>query len=111
MPKDTGFLAITEGIDIINLMGYPKPLRAKNPALLKKLKKLPCMICGRGPVDIDHIQTRGSGGGDSADNCWPLCRDHHQERHAWGIKTFVDTYRLPVSFEEIYPRLTFQWQL
>lgn len=83
----------------------------KNPELIKKLKKMPCFVCGANGVDVDHIRTRGAGGDDSASNVWPLCRGCHQLRHSIGIKTFVTMYQLPVDVSGIYPKLEFEWNV
>lgn len=56
------------------------------------VRSLPCRVCGDLPSEPDHIKTRGAGGGDDIDNLQPLCREHHQERHTIGIKTFMNKY-------------------
>ena len=53
---------------------------------------MPCVVCGRLPSDPDHIKQRGSGGSDDTDNCWPVCRAHHTERHKIGLNSFVKRY-------------------
>jgi len=44
------------------------------------------------PSDPDHVTSRGAGGSDVAENVWPLCREHHVERHAKGIGHMIRTY-------------------
>lgn len=66
-------------------MSHPKKKRIVDPKLLAAIRLMPCLICDARPVDPDHITTRGAGGGDTYDNVWPLCRFHHQVRHAKGI--------------------------
>lgn len=78
--------------------------------LIRRVRMMPCRVCGREPTqeapnDPDHIRTRGSGGGDNLSNLWALCRHHHIEKGQIGIKSFVEKYRLPVSFEKGYPEL------
>lgn len=50
---------------------------------LKILKTLPCVVCGRTPVDIAHSNQskHGKGRGLKADDYYtiPLCRMHHIE--------------------------------
>lgn len=60
---------------------------------LVELRKNPCTACQRpGPCDIDHLITRAAGGKDTPENCWPLCRANHVERHAKGITHMADKY-------------------
>lgn len=66
--------------------------RIKNQELLDFVKTLPCICCLQVPSDPDHITTRGAGGDDSAINVWPLCREHHTERHAKGILHMTRKY-------------------
>lgn len=74
-------------------MSFPKPKRVVDKKLLAKVKAMPCLVCGKGPSDPDHIVTRGAGGGDEAHNVWPLCRTHHTERHKIGLHTFIAKYQ------------------
>lgn len=63
--------------------------RRADPRLLEEVRSRPCLAClpgaQRSPTDVDHITTVGAGGGDHPDNLWPLCRDHHIERHSRGL--------------------------
>lgn len=92
------------------VVGFPKSNRARDKVFLKKIKQLPCFVCGLKPVDPAHIQTRGSGGPDARDNVLPLCRNHHIEQGVLGIRTFCSLYHIPIT-DSIYPRLTFSWEL
>ncbi len=69
-----------------------KTTRIVDQSLLNFVKTLPCMACGKTPSDPDHVTTRGAGGDDVAVNVWPLCREHHNERHAHGLGFMVETY-------------------
>ncbi len=40
----------------------------------------------RGPIDVHHILTRGTGGDDVLENLICLCRRHHMEAQAYIIK-------------------------
>lgn len=66
--------------------------------LLKAVRTLPCLACGGRPSDPDHITTRGAGGKDTAENVWPLCRAHHQERHLKGLGHMIERYRRCLAF-------------
>lgn len=73
---------------------------------------MPCFVCGSPPPNtVDHIRTRGSGGDDSPTNVWPLCGDCHLEKGQMGVKTFAETYKLPLDVSGIYPKLNFEWNL
>lgn len=43
-------------------------------------------------TDLDHIRTRGAGGGDDHWNLMPLCRFHHSERHQIGVNAMAKKY-------------------
>ena len=65
---------------------------------------VPCEICGRRDVDVNHIDCRGMGGSklmDFIENLMGLCREHHDkygdkkqwmdwliERHQWFMQKF-----------------------
>lgn len=82
----------------------PKTIVFKSPRNLESIRAIGrCSICGDGPVDVDHVKTRGSGGGDNLSNLNPLCRDHHIERHAIGGKSFYLQYRFVIAeFRKIH---------
>ena len=65
----------------------------KNPKLLKELRKQPCKACGkRNDIDVHHVKSRGSGGGDEEWNLIPLCRNCHVKIHQYGISKFISKY-------------------
>jgi len=71
---------------------FPKKKRVINKKVLDRVRKLPCVVCGSKADDVDHIKTVGSGGNDSEDNLWPMCRSHHQQKHLLGLKRLCDKY-------------------
>lgn len=73
-------------------MKLEKQKRYEHAEHLKFIRTLPCFICGKRPSDPDHVKTVGSGGPDSLSNLNALCRNHHTERHAMGIKSFWAKY-------------------
>lgn len=65
-----------------------------------------CVVCGKPHADIDHVShTVGMGRNrHKVDQTqflfWSLCREHHQKRHAMGIKSFCQLYQLkPVKLD------------
>jgi hypothetical protein len=69
-----------------------KKKRTVDKELLKFITTIPCLICHTLPSDPDHITTRGAGGNDEARNVWPLCREHHTERHKIGLGSLIKKY-------------------
>lgn len=70
-----------------------KQRRIKNSKLIQELKQKPCSACLKAPPsDVDHIKTRGSGGDDTINNCWPLCRKCHTLKGRLGLKEFTIRY-------------------
>ena len=70
---------------------------------IKYIRSNGCRVCGKFPVDPDHLEARGMGGagkGGTVTNtikdfsCIPLCRLHHTERHQLGIEKFEKKYRI-----------------
>lgn len=60
---------------------------------MKYISDLNCDACGaRGPNDLDHIKTRGSGGTDEQFNLLVLCRSCHQKRHQYGLNALTQIY-------------------
>lgn len=85
------------------------PLRSVNPARRARLnraafgpqarlcRKLPCCVCNkRPPSDPAHVVSRGAGGRDLG-NIVPLCRRHHNEQGARGIKTFQSEHAIDLA--------------
>ena len=61
-----------------------KPEKAKrDPDHMARVAQLPCVICGRWPVEVHHCIHDRYGQRRSPDTeTIPLCRDHHQLLHA-----------------------------
>jgi len=55
-----------------------------------------CVACGHNgsiyPLDIDHVKTRGSGGGNEPFNCMTLCRKCHTLKGAKGISWMANNF-------------------
>ncbi|HIQ36234.1 MAG TPA: DUF968 domain-containing protein [Acinetobacter venetianus] len=55
----------------------------RNLKRLAAIRKLPCVVCGRSPVDAAHSNQSNHGKGMGLKACdsktIPLCRNHHQE--------------------------------
>ena len=72
---------------------------------IKYIRSNGCRVCGKFPVDPDHLEARGMGGagkGCTVTNtlkdfsCIPLCRNHHTERGSLGNEKFQNKYRINV---------------
>jgi len=72
---------------------------------IKFIRSNGCRVCGQLPVDADHLEARGMGGGKKSGtvsntkrdlSCIPLCRLHHTERHQLGNARFQILYRINV---------------
>lgn len=50
---------------------------------------MPCVACGKLPVDRCHIKSRGAGGTWAETNILLLCRGHHIESHQIGWAKFI----------------------
>lgn len=58
-----------------------------------------CVICGKRPSDLHHLDTIGQGVDRRKTNhlkhrAVQLCRQHHQMAHSLGIETFLQKYHL-----------------
>jgi hypothetical protein len=58
-----------------------------------------CVICGKRPSDLHHLDTIGQGVDRRKTNhlkhrAVQLCREHHQEAHSLGIETFLQKHHL-----------------
>jgi 5-methylcytosine-specific restriction endonuclease McrA len=63
-------------------MNCPKPKRVVNKQAIEEARKPSCQVCGRyGAVEVHHIKSRGSGGGDTPDNLISLCYKCHTKAH------------------------------
>lgn len=58
-----------------------------------------CVICGKKPSDLHHLDTIGQGVDRRKTNhlkhrAVQLCRIHHNEAHSLGIETFLNKYHI-----------------
>jgi hypothetical protein len=77
----------------------PKPARVVNPALIQEIldEQGCCLVgqkgaydaCSDPGIDMHHIASRRSGGGDIRGNLIRVCRHHHQMIHAAKIPRSV----------------------
>ncbi len=64
----------------------PKPRRVRDRAAIEAARKPWCEVCGKaGPVHVHHIDSRGAGHGDVADNLVSACPWCHARIHAGQI--------------------------
>lgn len=70
-----------------------KRKRIVDKTLIEMVKGMPCVACGKKPVDAHHVTTRGAGGHDIPENLMPLCLVHHTAWHKEGI--FRMLYKFP----------------
>jgi len=64
-------------------LGLKKPKQARDPEHMGRVAQLPCVICGRWPVEVHHCIHDRYGQRRSPDTeTIPLCYDHHQLLHA-----------------------------
>lgn len=65
--------------------------RLRSPAHLKKVRNMPCVICGNHPSDPHHLKSVGHPIGvgikNGDDYTIPLCRRHHEELHMTGSES------------------------
>ena len=74
-------------------MSFIKTKRIKNPKLLTQIRSKRCVACSKPPPnEAAHIQTKGSGGGDTEDNVFTLCRRCHMTQHRVGFLEFAKLY-------------------
>jgi hypothetical protein len=80
-------------------LALPEPRRLRDKAHINLVRKQPCLICGRQPVDAHHLrfaQYPALGRKVSDEFTVPLCRVHHREVHRrgneaeWWSKSGVD---------------------
>lgn len=70
------------------------------------LKYRMCFVCGRPHADIAHVETVGMGNNrrridHRKHHFMALCREHHEEQHRIGIKSFMDLYHLaPIQLND-----------
>ena len=68
---------------------FPK---RREPTFLAWIREQPCCICGD-YAEPSHITSRGAGGYDVG-NVVPMCHQHHQEFHDWGIWSFQERWKV-----------------
>ncbi|NHM62872.1 hypothetical protein G8X74_09090 [Staphylococcus aureus] len=94
------------------------PLSYKTSDLLKQDKSFlywstvnrNCVICGKPHADLAHYEAVGRGMNRNKMNHYDkhvlaLCREHHNEQHAIGVKSFDDKYHLHDSWIKADERL------
>jgi hypothetical protein len=71
--------------------------RVTDETYLAYIRELPCLLCGKTPVDAAHVRMaeprlhkRQTGMGERPDDRWalPLCRACHERQHAGGERMF-----------------------
>ncbi|EMB9406694.1 hypothetical protein U9W51_002139 [Staphylococcus pseudintermedius] len=94
------------------------PLNYKTSDLLKNDKAFlywstvnrNCVICGKPHSDLAHYEAVGRGFNRNKMNNYDkhvlaLCREHHNEQHAIGVKSFDKKYHLEDSWIKVDDRL------
>ncbi|HDF0195955.1 TPA: hypothetical protein PEA19_002602 [Staphylococcus aureus] len=94
------------------------PLSYKTSDLLKQDKSFlywstvnrNCVICGKPHADLAHYEAVGRGMNRNKMNHYDkhvlaLCREHHNEQHQMGVKSFDDKYYLHDSWIKVDERL------
>lgn len=94
------------------------PLNYKTSDLLKNDKAFlywstvnrNCVICGKPHSDLAHYEAVGRGFNRNKMNHYDkhvlaLCREHHNEQHAIGVKSFDKKYHLEDSWIKVDDRL------
>ncbi|HDA2090651.1 TPA: hypothetical protein O4489_002767 [Staphylococcus aureus] len=93
------------------------PLSYKTSNLLKQDKSFlywstinrNCVICGKPHADLAHYEAVGRGMNRNKMNHYDkhvlaLCREHHNQQHAIGVKSFDDKYHLHDSWLKVDER-------
>ncbi|UXR86200.1 putative HNHc nuclease [Staphylococcus felis] len=94
------------------------PIQIETSKLLKEDKALlywstvnrNCVICGKPHSDLAHYEAVGRGFNRNKINHYDkqvlaLCREHHNEQHAIGVKSFDKKYHLEDSWLKVDDRL------
>lgn len=77
------------------MTAIPKPQRELDPDYLAYVRKQPCCVSGKTPVDAHHVRIGNVGGVGTKPSDWmaiPLHRDFHREFHDLGIMGFETKY-------------------
>lgn len=84
-------------------MECPKPHRVEDESAKERCRSYGfCMLQDKncnGGLDVHHIKSRGSGGGDTDDNLILLCRFHHQMAHNGSLKKSY-MYEVRIQIEQ-----------
>jgi len=65
---------------------FEKPKRTKSRNAIRAARKDRCQVCGSTwELQVHHIKSRGSGGGDVPENLICLCVECHTKAHAGRI--------------------------
>lgn len=86
---------------------YFKEKTVRDPAYLRFIESMPCMITGR-QAEAHHEPLNGHGMGiKGPDNeTLPLSREMHTKRHAYGRESFWEQYDIDWRYEvELYQKL------
>ncbi|SUJ94794.1 putative HNHc nuclease [Staphylococcus aureus] len=110
----------TELIEMIIafMFHHQVPMRLEASKLMKEDKSYlywatinrNCVICGKPHADLAHYEAVGRGMNRNKMNHYDkhvlaLCRQHHNEQHAIGVKSFDDKYHLHDSWIKVDERL------
>ncbi|MFT8598818.1 MAG: putative HNHc nuclease [Leuconostoc pseudomesenteroides] len=81
-----------------------KPLNELEPQEIARweyrcLMEKMCVVCGKKPSDLHHLDTVGSGVSRQHTNhlghrAVQLCREHHNLAHSLGIETFMQRFKI-----------------
>ncbi|MCC8439223.1 hypothetical protein CRI85_02520 [Leuconostoc pseudomesenteroides] len=81
-----------------------KPLNELEPQEIARweyrcLMEKMCVVCGKKPSDLHHLDTVGSGMNRQHTNhlghrAVQLCREHHNLAHSLGIETFMNRFKI-----------------
>jgi hypothetical protein len=81
-----------------------KPLNELEPQEIARweyrcLMEKMCVVCGKKPSDLHHLDTVGSGMNRQHTNhlghrAVQLCREHHNFAHSLGIETFMQRFKI-----------------
>ncbi|MDN2450972.1 putative HNHc nuclease [Leuconostoc sp. UCMA20149] len=81
-----------------------KPLNELEPQEIARweyrcLMEKMCVVCGKKPSDLHHLDTVGSGMNRQHTNhlghrAVQLCREHHNVAHSLGIETFMQRFKI-----------------
>jgi hypothetical protein len=73
-----------------------------------KVAGLPCLVCGRSPVDPAHLVPQRFGGCGDPDCVIPLCRAHHWlfDRARLALSPYLDRERLAAELAHALTHVT-----